>query len=127
MKIGEKSAPVTVNPQNPVTFLIDHTTSEDWDRKNRYVLNVETTEKYDKSQEICMIVAVYNKECPLHNRPNNVKGAEMWTTALKSATLTIRADKFCFKNNFYVSVVVLPDDYECSTVTNHGDFCRYNF
>ena len=76
------------------------------------------------SENVCMIISVYNKECPLHNNPTNVKSAEMWTTALKSATLTIRADKFCFRDNFYVSVIVLPDDYDCLHHTYHGDECH---
>ena len=44
-----------------------------------------------------MIVAVSNKECPLRNQHHNVRSAQMFATAMKSATLTIRADKFCFR------------------------------
>lgn len=124
LKLGGVSDPIEINPQFPVTFLIDHTSHDSFDRKNRFVLNVETTDRIPKSDEICMIVAVYNQECPLHNRPNNVRSAEMWTTALKSATLTIRADKFCFSSNFYVSVVVLPSDYDCLNFKNYGDECH---
>ena len=89
----------------------------------RFVLNVETVDD-EPGEKICMIVAVYNKQCPLHNRPSNVRSAEMWTTALKSATLTIRADKFCFVDNFYVSVIVLPDDKACYERANPGDECE---
>ena len=66
-------------------------------RDDRFVLNVESTDS--KSESICMMVAVYNKECPLHNKLSNIKSAEMWTTAMKYATMTIRADKFCFNRN----------------------------
>lgn len=88
------------------------------------MLNVETVDD-EPGEKICMIVAVYNKQCPLHNRPSNVRSAEMWTTALKSATLTIRADKFCFVDNFFVSVVVLPDDHPCYNRADPGDECRH--
>jgi hypothetical protein len=110
----------------PATFMIYHTTREDKDRKDRFVLNIETidTDEFPQSDKICMVIAVYNKECPLHNRPTNVKTAEMWTTALESATLTIRADKFCFSDNFYVSVVILPEDTDCTVHTNYGDECN---
>ena len=48
----------------------------------------------------------------------------MWATGLKSVTMTIRADKFCFKGNFYVSVVVLPDDNECHRKAKEADECH---
>merc|ERR1712008_557661 len=51
------------------------------------------------------------------------KSSEMWATGLKSVTMTILADKFCFKGNFYVSVVVLPDDGECRRHKKFADEC----
>ena len=51
------------------------------------------------------------------------QSSEMWATGLKSVTMTIRADKFCFKGNFYVSVVVLPDDGECRRHKKFADEC----
>ena len=51
------------------------------------------------------------------------QSSEMWATGLKSVTMTIRADKFCFKGNFYVSVVVLPDDDECHRHKKFADEC----
>jgi len=111
-----------VSPNDPATFLIDHQ-NEEWDRNARFILNVETTDAIKNSEDICMIVAVYNKKCPLHDRPSNVRNAEKWATALKSLTMTIRADKFCFVDNFYVSVVVLPDDMPCEVSFVYGDIC----
>jgi S-adenosylmethionine/arginine decarboxylase-like enzyme len=105
----------------PATFIISHTTRVDKDDTDRFVLNVETTDKFPQSGKICMVIAVYNKGCPLHNSPATVKTAEMWTTALESATLTIRADRFCFSDNFYVSVVILLDDSDCTVHTNYGE------
>ena len=111
-----------MSPNDPATFLIDHQ-NEEWDRNARFILNVETTDAIKNSEDICMIVAVYNKKCPLHDRPSNVRNAEKWATALKSLTMTIRADKFCFVDNFYVSVVVLPDDMPCEVSFVYGDIC----
>ena len=50
----------------------------------------------------------------------------MWTTFTKSATLTIRADKFCFRNDFYISIVMLPpDDEACKVkITDYGEKCQ---
>ena len=93
------------------------------DRDARFILNVETTDAIKDSKDICMIVAVYNKKCPLNDRPSNVRNAEKWTTALESATMTIRTDKFCFRDDFYVSIVVLPDDEPCKIKYVFGDTC----
>ena len=112
-----------MSPNEPATFLIDHQNGEFVDRKARFILSVETTDLIKDSAGICMIVAVYNKKCPLHDRPSNVRNAEKWATALKSATMTIRTDKFCFVDNFYVSVVVLPDDRPCNVSYIYGDKC----
>ena len=54
------------------------------------------------------------------------QSSEMWATGLKSVTMTIRADKFCFIDNFYVSVVVLPDDDECHRHKKFADECILN-
>ena len=51
----------------------------------------------------------------------------MWATGLKSATMTIRADKFCFNDNFYVSVVVLPNNDECHRHRRAGDECHLDY
>ena len=112
-----------MSPNDPATFLVDHQNGEFVDRNSRFLLNVETTDRIKGSEKVCMIVAVYNKECPLHDRYSNVKNAEKWATSLKSATMTIRSDKFCFVDNFYVSVVVLPTDDECEENFVYGDVC----
>ena len=122
LELGGTSTDV-INPKLPATYLITHNHREDYDRNDRFILNVETTKKFPGSDKHCMVVAVYNQECPLHNRPSNVKSAEMWTTAQQSATLTIRADKFCFNDNFYVSVVVLPNNDDCTMHRVPGDEC----
>ncbi len=45
LRLGDESEPIMVNPQYSTTFLIDHTSHPKFDRKNRFVLNVETTSK----------------------------------------------------------------------------------
>jgi len=126
LKIDDPPRNIKVSPQEPATFLIYHSDREDWHRKDRFRLDVDSIGG-NYSDEICMIVSVYNKECPLHNKPGNVKSSEMWATGLKSATMTIRADKFCFKDNFYVSVVVLPNNGECSRHRKAGDECHLDY
>ena len=72
LKLGEKARDVIVRPQDPATFLIYHTDREDYNRKDRFILDVDS--KMDgTSENYCMIVSVYNQECPLHNKPGNVK------------------------------------------------------
>ena len=58
---------------------------------------------------------------------SNFQSSEMWATGLKSATMTIRADKFCFNDNFYVSVVVLPNNDECHRHRRAGDECHLDY
>ena len=73
-----------------------------------------------------MIVAVYNKgECPFHNKISNVRSAQMWTTTKGNATLTIRANKFCFEEDFYVSVVKVHHVY-CVEQFRAGEDCILN-
>ena len=48
----------------------------------------------------------------------------MWATGLKSVTMTIRTDKFCFGENFYVSVIVLPNDEKCHRQAKSADECH---
>ena len=67
-----------VRPQDPATFLIYHTDRKDHNRKDRFILDVDSKIYMDKDKEkenenFCMIVSVYNQECPLHNKPGNVK------------------------------------------------------
>ena len=40
--------------------------------------------------------------------------------------MTIRSDKFCFDDNFYVSVIVLPNDDKCHRPAKTADECYYN-
>ena len=71
LKIEDPPRNVKVSPQEPATFLIYHTDREDYSRKDRFRLDVDSIGSH--SEEICMIVSVYNQECPLHNKPGNVK------------------------------------------------------
>ena len=78
LKLGEMPRDVKVRPQDPATFLIYHTDRKDHNRKDRFILDVDSKIYMDKDKEkenenFCMIVSVYNKECPLHNKPGNVK------------------------------------------------------
>ena len=78
LKLGEKARDVIVRPQDPATFLIYHVDREDYNRKDRFILDVDSKMYMDKDKEkenenFCMIVSVYNQECPLHNKPGNVK------------------------------------------------------
>jgi len=125
LTLDEPPRNIKVSPQEPATFLIYHSDREDYSRKDRFRLDVDSIGGHN--DEICMIVSVYNKECPLHNKPGNVKSSEMWATGLKSATMTIRADKFCFNDNFYVSVVVLPNNDECHRHRRAGDECHLDY
>ena len=90
---------------------------------DRFVLDVTTL---DAKPNTCMIVAVYNKgECPFHNKLSNVRSAQMWTTTKGDATLTIRANKFCFDHDFYVSVVKVHHFY-CEHKFKAGEDCIRN-
>ena len=78
LKLGEMPREVKVRPQDPATFLIYHTDRKDHNRKDRFILDVDSKIYMDKDKEkenenFCMIVSVYNQECPLHNKPGNVK------------------------------------------------------
>ena len=78
LELGEKARDVKVRPQDPATFLIYHVDREDYNRKDRFILDVDSKMYMDKVKEeenenYCMIVSVYNQECPLHNKPGNVK------------------------------------------------------
>ena len=124
LKLGEPPKNTTITPRSPATFLIRHAYRDDAHRDDRFVLNVETLNQ--ESENVCMVVSVYNYECPLKNKAYNIRSAQLWATALKSATITIRADKFCFESNFYVSVVVPPDDGLCleNYVQHAGEKCN---
>ena len=80
----------------------------------------------DANSNTCMIVAVYNKgECPFHNKLSNVRSAQMWTTTKGDATMTIRANKFCFDHDFYVSIVKVHHFY-CEQLFRAGEDCIHN-
>ena len=103
------------------TVLISH--AQESNVNDRFVLDVTT---FDASSNTCMIVAVYNKgECPFHNKISNVRSAQMWTTTKSNATLTIRANKFCFDVDFYVSVVKVHRLY-CERQFRAGEDCILN-
>ena len=71
LTLDEPPRNIKVSPQEPATFLIYHSDREDYSRKDRFRLDVDSIGGHN--DEICMIVSVYNKECPLHNKPGNVK------------------------------------------------------
>ena len=104
-----------------LTVLISH--AHESNVNDRFVLDVTTL---DAKPNTCMIVAVYNKgECPFHNKLSNVRSAQMWTTTKGDATLTIRANKFCFDHDFYVSVVKVHHFY-CEHKFKAGEDCIRN-
>ena len=124
LKLGDAIESLTVTSRSPLTLMVYHAYRKDHDRHDRFVLNVDSVD--GDTESVCMMVAVYNQECPLHTSLTNIKSSEMWTTAMKSATMTIRADKFCFSNNFYVSVLVLTNDDDCEVKSDAGESCQSN-
>lgn len=100
-----------ISSTRPATFLVNHSARANSSLRDRFVLKIDTLE--DHGQDICMIVAVYNRGCPLHDRPETARTSQMFTTALQKATLTIHANKFRFIEPFYVSIVVLDSDKDC--------------
>lgn len=103
----DRSVDRIVSPNHPVTFLVEHSSRPDASVRDRFVLTVDSL----TGEDVCMVVAVYNRECPLKDDLGSVWSAQMWATALMTATMTVRTDKFRFLEPFYVSVVVLPDDH----------------
>ena len=71
LRIGEPAKNVKVHPQESATFLVYHSDRDDYSRKDQFILDVDSKHVY--SEDICMIVGVYNKECPLKNKPENIK------------------------------------------------------
>ena len=67
LQIGELGSNVAVYPQDPITLVIHNSYGEDY-----LILDVNSLED-GQSMNICMIVAVYKIECPLHNKLGNIK------------------------------------------------------
>ena len=108
LKIGEDAGHnVTVTDNSPATFLVNHSSRKGSSRQDTFIIYVDTIEEQDK--DICMAIAVYQRyKCPLHDKPENVFTADLWSTALDQATTTLKAQGD-FSGPFYVSVVLVED------------------
>ncbi len=97
-----------VTANSPLTFLVDPVAGIDASRNDRFLLLVEDAGGQD-SANVCMIVAAYSVSCPFKDRPDRVRGAEMWLTMLKKGAMTIRSETHNFHMPFYISLVVVDD------------------
>jgi hypothetical protein len=108
----ENQLRVEVSAGHPVTFLVNPVTLTESTRHDRYLLKV-VSDADGTSASVCMMVAAYGNTCPLKDREDSIKAADMWFTGLKKGAMTIRSEEFSFSMPFYVSVVVLDSDDEC--------------
>uniref|UniRef100_A0A0K2UJV3 Uncharacterized protein n=1 Tax=Lepeophtheirus salmonis TaxID=72036 RepID=A0A0K2UJV3_LEPSM len=106
----------------PVTLRINPSASY----RDYFVLNVDSVDFNTK--DVCIVVAASEGKCPMKNSPETVVTSDAWQTALKSASITIRARTFSFIEPFFVTVVVMPNDYPCSlgssVVHDYDDLSR---
>lgn len=96
---------------HPLTFLVDPVSGADASRKDRYLIRVGNADP--ATAGVCMLVAAYSNACPFKNRPDNLRNAEVWLTALEKGAMTLRYESYRFNEPFYVSVVILDHDAEC--------------
>ena len=108
LKVGEVAGNnVTVTDNAPATFLVNHSSRKGSSRQDTFIIYVDTVEEKDKDK--CMAIAVYQRyKCPLHDKPENVFTADLWSTALDKGTTTLKAEGD-FSGPFYVSVVLVED------------------
>ena len=112
---------VSISKDAPATFLITHSSRSNASRKDSLIINVDAAGELDRN--ICMAVSVYQQgKCPLKDTPENVRTADIWSTALDKSTTTVRTRNE-FSESMYVSVMLLPDEM-CREGSVTSDFIK---
>ena len=112
---------VLISEDAPATFLITHSSRGDSSRKDSLVINVDAAGIQDRDR--CMAVSVYQQgKCPLKDKPENVRTADIWSTALDKSTTTVRT-RNAFSESIYVSVMLLLDEM-CREGSVTSDFIK---
>jgi len=108
LKVGQEGGNnITVTDNSPATFLVNHSSRNASSRQDTFIIYIDTIEEQDKN--ICMGIAVYQRyKCPLHDKSENVKTADLWSTALDKGTMTLKAEGD-FSGPFYVSIVLMEE------------------
>ena len=88
----------------PLTFVVDHKSDAQYSSQENLnlLLTVDDANKLESpvNDLVCMIVGVYNGVCPLKDREESIYTAEVWTTALARATITIDTKSLKFEGPF---------------------------
>ena len=114
LSVDGEAASQDVSISAPLTYIVDPTSSLEFKEGNRFVLTVDDeTPEVVGEDTLCMIVAVYDGQCPLKDRTENIFTAKIWTTALEKATITIDTKKLKFFESFYVTILVTNRNSRC--------------
>ena len=101
----------------PLTFVVDHKSDAQHSSQEdlNLLLTVDDANKLESpvNDLVCMIVGVYNGVCPLKDREESIYTAEVWTTALARATITIDTKSLKFEGPFYVTILIAKHDNIC--------------
>ena len=104
-----------VSISTPLTFVVDHhSKNADSSQSRNLLLTVDDEDiETNKNDLVCMIVGVYDGQCPLKDREEDIYTADMWTTALSRATITINTYNLRFEGPFYITVLVAKKNSLC--------------
>ena len=114
LNIDKDSMVQEVSLSAPLTFVVDHKSLKGSSQDKNLMLTVDDQDFDTPENElVCMIVGVYNGQCPLKDKDENIFTAEIWTTALARATILIDTSKLMFDNAFYITVLLAKRDSLC--------------
>ena len=89
----------------PLTFVVDHKSDAQHSSQEdlNLLLTVDDANKLESPvyDLVCMIVGVYNGVCPLKDREESIYTAEVWTTALARAAITIDTNCSTAESSFW--------------------------
>ena len=121
LEVDNKESKVhDVSVSAPLTFIVNHNDDNANSSQNQILLlTVDDTDHTTEENElVCMVVGVYDGQCPLKNDEEAIFTAEMWTTALSRATFTIDTKRLKFKGPFFITVLIAKQDGLCHDLEN---------
>ncbi|XP_033222891.1 SID1 transmembrane family member 2-like [Belonocnema kinseyi] len=109
VRSGEERNNIVISPTEPVYYSY----SFDDDTKNKSVIV-----HLESESEICMILSIQNKSCPVFDLERNIQFSGYWQTVSKQGGITVSREKY--PDGFFIVLVVKSDDRDCTDVSGKG-------